>query len=286
MIGLFSYRTNNIGDDFQSYVLASLFQGAPGWIPRDDPNADPGLVTDLIANGFVTIEALPFHPTLRVEFLSVWLGPLLLSDRARVDILGSYGTIGCRDTETLERCLTLGLDARFTGCPTILCRDHPEEEMETGSTLFIDVDPRLFDRGTTHYQVHTSLRRPATWFTNVVPTDLDPGQRWQECDLRHRLLTRAELVVTNRIHVALPALGMGRAVLFVEDRIVNPGRLTALPEGFRTWKADECAELPLYPDSYRYSVDAYRRNVERELAIRIGKFLRPEAFTSPQPFEE
>lgn len=284
MTGLFSYRTNNIGDDFQSYVLASLLKEAPGWIPRDDREDDPGEVTDLIANGFVTVEALPFHPSLRVELLSVWLGPLLLSDRARVDLLGSYGTIGCRDTETLDRCLALGLDARFTGCPTILCRDHPEEGLENGSTLFIDVDPRLFDRGAPHYLIQSSLRRPATWFTNVVATNLDPGQRWRECDQRHRLMTRAELVVTSRIHAALPALGMGRAVIFVEDRIANPGRLTALPEGFPTWKANDCATLLLDPDSHRYSIEAYRRNVEGELTSRIGKFLRPEAFTSPQPF--
>ncbi|MAS94944.1 MAG: hypothetical protein CMO55_17240 [Verrucomicrobiales bacterium] len=268
MIGLYSYRTNNIGDDFQSYVLARYLGEKAAFVWRDGAANYKGEVTDLIVNGFVTREALPIHESVRPLFLAGWFDPMLLSDSDKVAFLSSHEPIGCRDTDSLERCRAAGLQSSFTGCPTILC--EPIEEEVPGSILMVDVDPRLFQSGNPHYRVQTQIAGSVQWGTNVVDFTLSQEERVRECARRHRWMSRAELVITSRIHIALPALGMGKAVIFVQDHITIEGRLTALPPQVRQVLPDACPELSLDPEKHRYDIREYREHVKRTIEERCG----------------
>jgi len=274
MIGLYTYRTNNIGDDFQSYVLARYLRAEIGYVWRDGASNYTGPVTNLIVNGFITKEALPITPSLRPIFLAAWLGPRVMDDPEKVDFLSEHTPIGCRDTETLERCRERNIPAHFTGCPSILCEPLPEYEEVVGSIAFVDVDPRLFESVGPHYRKQTALSDSVDWVSNIVPFDLSVEQRWAECRKRHELLSRSETIVTNRIHAALPALGMGKAVIFVNESIANSGRLTALPENVKTWSAAECAGMTLNPADHRYEINSYQTHVKKTLDEQCGEVIR------------
>lgn len=93
MIGLYTYRTNNIGDDLQSFILAGFLDTEIGSVWRDGAHSYQGPVTDLIINGFVTKEALPISPTLRPIMLAVWLGAQLLENKEKtLNLLPSSST--------------------------------------------------------------------------------------------------------------------------------------------------------------------------------------------------
>lgn len=268
MIGLYSYRTNNIGDDFQSYVLARYLGRETGFVWRDGAADYSGEVTDLIVNGFITKEALPIHESVRPIFLAGWFGPMLLSCSGAVEFLSSHKPVGCRDTDSLERCLSAGLQPYFTGCPTVLC--DPIEEEVPGSILMVDVDPRLFQSGDPHYRIQTRIPGTVQWGTNVVDFSLSQEERAYECRRRHQWISRAELVITSRIHIALPALGMGKAVVFVRDNIRIDGRLTALPPQVKPFSPDECREISLDPKEHRYDIREYQNHVKHTIEERCG----------------
>jgi len=186
-----------------------------------------------------------------------------------VEYLKKHETIGCRDTDTYDRATALGLDAYFCGCPSILCDPHPSEVEEPGTITFVDVNPRLFTRRCGDFSRKTLEDKliehmeiaPITWYSQVVCTDLSEEERWALCEYRHRMLTRSEMIVTSKIHVALPALGMGKAVVFVKDEISVPGRLTAFPPSFKTYEPEQCPRIVLRPEEHRYDVSAYRAHV-------------------------
>ncbi|MCG8602881.1 MAG: polysaccharide pyruvyl transferase family protein [Verrucomicrobiales bacterium] len=278
MTGLYTYHTNNIGDDFQSYVLSHVLKDPVGFVNRDRVREYQGPVTNLIVNGFVTMQALPIPSALNPIILSAWLGPMLLSKKENVSYLRDIGLIGCRDTDSFGRCRELGLEAKMTGCPTILC--EPIAEEEPGTILFVDVNPRLFENHREHYRKTSPISRPIQWITNIVPTLLSEEERWEQCRKRHEWMSRAELIVTNRIHVAIPALGMGKAVIFAKDDISIPGRLTALPKSVRIWEGGECAGVELDPAQHRYEVADYRDRVIRELRIRCPKIIEEDSLAS------
>lgn len=275
MIALYSYRTNNIGDDFQSYVMRNYLEVETDYINRDEAASYDGPQLELISNAFMTKQSLPISTKISPSFVAVWLGPLVLKDPKNVEFLKQHAPIGCRDTATHERCQELEIDSYFSGCPTILCKPIPRKSVVPGSILFVDVNPALFETGNPAYQKQTNLPQPVTWTTNVVDFNLTLHQRWAECRKRHLLMTKSELIVTNRIHVAIPALGMGRAVIFVEEGIGIPGRLTALPDSLRKYSLRDCHKVSFDPNDHYYDIENYRQNVEEKLIEKCGRLLEP-----------
>lgn len=98
-----------------------------------------------------------------------------------------------------------------------------------------------------------------------------PLVRQALCRSRHELFTAAKLIVTSKIHVALPCLGIGKPVVFIRQNIVAPGRLRALPEGFRTYEAGsaEVWKMDLTPESHGFDASSYREHVRNCLLKRL-----------------
>ena len=127
MIGLYSYQTNNIGDDFQSYVIRNFLNIDAEYVNRDKAAQYQKAPLTLIANAFITRQALPLSQLINPIFVAVWLGPLILNDPEKVAFLKQHEPIGCRDKSTLARCRELNIDCYFSGCPTILCSPIADE---------------------------------------------------------------------------------------------------------------------------------------------------------------
>jgi hypothetical protein len=263
---LYTYSTPNIGDDFQSYVMAGIAGQPDVWIDRDQAGKYEGDECRLIANAYMTVEAFPISQRIRPEFVAVHLGgmenPLpewklaYLKDNAE-----RVGPIGCRDRETFHFFDRAKVPCYFAGCPTSLC--EPSFGVETSDMiLFVDVDPLMF--GKLNRQQHVR------WLTQRVVTN-DRAERQELCRSRHRLYSAAKLVVTSKIHVALPCLGMGKPVIFVRQNIMAPGRLGALPEGFKTYEvgSSQLWEMDLEPQAHQFDARNYRQHVRSHLMQRL-----------------
>lgn len=270
---LYTYCTPNIGDDFQSYVMAGIVGQPEIWIDRDKAAVYQGEECRVIANAYMTIEAFPISPKIRPEFVAIHLGGMekpMEPDKLEYLLNNTdlAGPIGCRDMETF-RCLDrLKVPSYFAGCPTSLCEPFPGVETED-FILFVDVDPLMFG--------HLNRQQNVQWLTQRVAIK-GPSARQSLCHLRHQLYSAASLIVTSKIHVALPCLGMGKPVIFIRQNIQSPGRLSALPEGFKTYEAGspDVWKMELEPHAQLFDISDYRQHVRSHLMQRLFQMTAPK----------
>ncbi|NOY00637.1 MAG: polysaccharide pyruvyl transferase family protein [Verrucomicrobia bacterium] len=266
MIGLFSYSSDNIGDDFQSLIMRRWLGYQENEVVHADrdklisPNAEHGKV-DLVINAFIGGRALPIHNAgenkITPYFVAVHLHYIDKNGEKKLEQLRKYAPIGCRDEPTLRRCQERNIPSYYSGCPTILCeRADVKEDIDV---LLVDVNPRVLS-GIPEKRVQ--------YASNMIPKSTPANVRREICLRRWEMISRSRLVVTSKLHAAMPALAMGRPVIFIREKIVAPGRLTSFPKFFRTYKIGE--KFSWDPDAHRYDMTEYRNQVESKLIDRIG----------------
>ena len=264
---LYTYSTPNIGDDFQSYVMAQVLGPPEIWINRDRAAAYQGEACRLIANAFMTQESFPIAPQIQPKFVAIHLGGMEKPiDPKKLQYFeenaAQEGPIGCRDWDTFRYLDRLQVPCYFAGCPSVLCEPMPGVETEE-FILFIDVNPQMFG--------HLQGQDAVLWHTQRV-VDHRSSARQELCRARHELFSAARLIVTSKIHVALPCLGIGKPVIFVRQQIFLPGRLGALPEGFTTYAAgtDELWKMHLDPNLHQFDAAPYREHVRSHLSRSLS----------------
>lgn len=255
---LLSYSTNNIGDDFQSYAMDLLYptpikfdrDSPPSkWMSREERLADH---CKLLANGM--FNNIPQYSNMLL--LSVAMTKQDKNSSISLDEVGYLvrsmnrhnGFFGCRDRKTFEWVekmkRALG-DPRplWTGCPSVLLNrqklmrklkcDGPSEP----NVVYVDVDPQI---------VPESFRSgaPRKVFSNWCKPTLTPRERKEAVEERLRAYIGATLVVTNRIHVALPCWGLGVDVVLTDFLAHDPEyRFTVLPESYYIHSEQEIKNL-------------------------------------------
>jgi hypothetical protein len=268
-LALYSYGSNNIGDDMQSLVLRRwlgyredeiLFYDRDRHTFRGEPRSDS---IQLLINGFIGQGALPIPETLEHDihpvFLAIHMADVNHDNPGKLNQLRKYAPVGCRDKQALRECAKFGVPAYFAGCLTILC--EPADLSQDIDILLVDINPRRLPA--------LPERRVIRYSSNMnVPRETSFEVRREMCLRRWELLSRSRLVVTSKLHAAMPAIGMGRPVIFIREEIVCSGRLTAFPENFRTYP--ECSRFSWDPDHHRIDTSAHQKRVESSLMERIG----------------
>lgn len=221
MHALFRYRTSNIGDDTQSYATALL-------LPRIDALVDRDQLSSLalaaphrcVMNSwfFLGHDRGPPSPSIEPVFHGLSVGRSEMLRGAWLEYLRAHAPIGCRDRRSVELLRNAGVDAYWSGCLTLMIGQsfEPVPLEQRSGVYIIDVHPEVEAR-----RVPPALSARAIRWTN----EFDPlisestGRRFAEVHRRMRLLARAELVITRRLHIALPCAGFGTPVL----TLPNPG---------------------------------------------------------------
>ena len=254
--GFVGYRASaNVGDAVQTYALMTAVDAdAAQIVDRDDLTSfRPTDGSVLLVNGWLTQrpQGLCVGDDVDVRFVSVHLamdrgaygglpsaadltaagaGPLLR-------LFARSGPIGCRDLATLGLLREVGVDAYFSGCATLLLQ--PRSAVRRDRILAIDIDPATV----------ADLRRRLDW-----PIDATSNYRNGSWMTAAGIQAAAEdyldqiaasrLVVTSRLHAALPAVAMGVPVVFAPPNqddprfaglldflpvVVSPGLVTSLP---------------------------------------------------------
>lgn len=268
-LALYSYSSDNIGDDMQSLVLRRwlgyredeiLFFDRDKHTFRGEHRFDE---IQLLINGFIGEGALPvpemeefdMHPM----FLAIHMASVNHDNPGKLDQLRRFGPVGCRDRQALKECEANQVSAYFAGCPTILCQ--PADVTQDIDVLLVDINPRRLPA--------LPERRVIRYSSNMkVPIESTFETRREMCLRRWELLSRSRLVVTSKLHAAMPALGMGRPVVFLREEIVCGGRLTAFPENFPTYP--ERSRFSWDPEDHLVDISAHRKLVESRLIERIG----------------
>jgi hypothetical protein len=194
--GLLDCESFNLGDEIQALAAAQYLPRIDLFLNRNELHDYDGEQCVVIGNGWYD-KGLP--PSDNLLFLPISMHfdqgydiPEELQEWSEI-----HGPIGCRGQHTLQRCEEYGY---FSGC---LTTTFPEYTGHRSGVVLCEVHPEHRDR----------LER-------LLPPDytITTHEQWEERDpikrlaMAQELLTtykRAELVLTSRLHCALPCHAMG-----------------------------------------------------------------------------
>jgi hypothetical protein len=215
---VFGYETNNLGDDIQSLAAAVHASGvdrvalrdAIGAVELDEPHT-------LILNSWMSR-----GPDLRpppAAFAPIPFGFCLGNDdileHGWLEYLRAHQPIGCRDQYTVAQLEAHGISAFWTGCLTLFIgRRLQRSTVARSGVLFVDVAKTAEERC-----IPEAIRARAIRISTYPPPSII-GDQVERYAMASRLLARianAELVVTRRLHIALPCISLGTPVVILAE---------------------------------------------------------------------
>lgn len=280
-----AYSTNNIGDEIQTIAqLGFIPQGRKLSVAnRDHLNSFAGKSSYLIANGWYLHNTKNWPPSNRLKpiFVSFHLADSWKPDVHSVNYLRQHAPIGCRDLTTANRLKALGVDAHFSGCLTLTIENPYPPESRTDQIVFCDAD-RGYDGG---YPPSASslVRRliPKSILKSAVHIE-------QECSDRHQLdyawkmsralsqlelLAKARLVVTTRLHCALPCRALGTPVIFLHQNYETDSRFDGLREALVGYGPSSKQCQLNFDDPQIVDIEKYRSLATESVASAIRRVI-------------
>lgn len=253
----------NIGDEIQSLA-------AEQFLPRIDRTIDRESLasfSDAEHHRYVTIlngwfartpaRALPPAPAIEPVLVSFHLRPSsgFILDRPDVaTYLTAHGPVGCRDRHTVHLLATRGIPAAYTKCLTLTL---PRRDVRPAQPKVFLVDADLVP-------VPDSLRARAVVVTHRAPAILTSATRRRIAEeLLGAYREHAGLVITTRLHCALPCLAMGiPTVVFHKP---NDERFTIMGDlGIQTY------QIPSRPIRAVRRLDTVRKQLDRRLQSSVN----------------
>ena len=226
---VFYHKSVNIGDDIQSLAAYKLL-GDESVELIDRENLDSFESEEkirLLANGWFLHDASRWPPSdsLNPRFISFHIAKYsnvrkTILDESLKSYYQKHGPIGCRDYETLRLFESIGVEAYYSGCLTLTLPQRKKERSNTIviTDLFINnILTGSYAKKVVHKLVpkkyHSQLKLVTHMRNNP---DLTIKQKLEEAEQMLDLYASAKLVVTSRIHCALPCLALGTPVIFFD----------------------------------------------------------------------
>jgi len=251
--GLFTYKDRNqkfnVGDYIQSLAARQYLPRVDTLIERDSLSLlDVQEETAVIMNGWFTHEPENWPPVEKLIpfFVSFHLNsshaPKILSRKENVEYLKKYSPIGCRDTGTVALLQEKGIDAYYSSClTTTLDIDYAKSD-RGDEILIVDVlykDDLLGQIKETPKRILSHLKSGKIFsifkrekiIRSIIPKhirkkasyvshsywnkDYNEEERFILAENLLKRYAKAKLVITSRIHCALPCLALGTPVIFI-----------------------------------------------------------------------
>ncbi len=226
--GIVAYSNSiNMGDEVQSLAAKRLLPSVDYYIDRSDINkrvSDEEIL--LICNGWFTGAPSNWPPAENIIplFISFHVtnsnkSKKLIPSAKLKDYYSKFGPVGCRDLLTLELFRTAGIEAYYSGDLTLTL----ENEFSERTDDILLVDP-LRHNYTAEYRNEIIKQIVPGKYLDAVKIikqrrsniDISNEERFNDAEKLIEQYSRAKLVVTSRIHCALPCLALGTPVYFIK----------------------------------------------------------------------
>lgn len=205
---LLKYSTHNLGDEIQSIAARNFLPSVDLFLDRDAHSEVSGPVA-MIHNGwwmhFNSPLNFPISDSVVPIFAGIHFGGEFRNNvtEKAIKYLRDHDPIPCRDHSTDCWLREIGVRAYFFGCLTMTLSEFSKESKTPRLGKFsVDVlgAPKGFEV-LTHHHEDTS----------------DPLARFRRAEELIEIYSRAELVVTSRLHCALVCLSFGTPFVLVAD---------------------------------------------------------------------
>lgn len=294
--GLLSYPDiANLGDTIQSLAARQFLPHVDRLIPRERINSDPGgdKPVNTILNGWFIHEPRnwPPHPRIRpllisMHFSSGWKPRFrrwrpsyqdLFFTEESIAYLREHGPVGARDRFSLEQLQKRGIDGYLSGCLTLTLRPPVTSRLRRGIVAC--------DLSTTQLKILTRLcPKSPTVVSHELPSHLTTEERFAAAEDMLSVYAGAQVVITTRIHAAMPCLAFGTPVLLIvpdrpDGRVVDVAAMTysCRASQFREFLSSfDLSDPPPNPQIYTAFVGDLERRcrefvAERQAWVEVAK---------------
>ncbi|OGI67957.1 hypothetical protein A2738_03870 [Candidatus Nomurabacteria bacterium RIFCSPHIGHO2_01_FULL_42_15] len=266
--GLLSHKTGNVGNEIQSVATLQF-------LPRVDLRLDAGTLNKvksknkirIIMNGWFSHEPHNWPPSDIIDplFLSFHIAQCAVENFTSpksIDYFKKHEPIGCRDTHTQKILEDKGVQAYFSGCLTLTLkkpsvdkhnniviadlekeaekvlpkeiRDHSIYTNHWGYSQYTKKASALIPHPLKSFIRKLGLNTLSWFFLNKI----QEGDKFKKARELLKTYAGAKLVVTSRLHCALPCLAFGTPVIFVYKDLNDP-RFGGLLDYLRAYSTED-----------------------------------------------
>lgn len=231
--GLIVYKdTENIGDDVQSYVASKYLPRVDYIIDRDDvtsfiPKKKEYVATIMNAWWMNKKFNWPPSPYIYPKMISMHFthyDTIYHIDQKHITTgygkkyLKKYEPIGCRDSYTKKILQDNGINSYFSGCMT-LTLDRFENIEKEDYILLVDVTDAIYEKIKT--MTNKRIERITNNRDSKEYSKLDWETRRKYVEDYLKTIQKASIVITPRLHCALPSLALQTPVLLIDYSLNN-----------------------------------------------------------------
>lgn len=214
--------TDNIGDYIQSLAALQFLPKNcfPYFIDRESVRFYHGPKVKLIMNGFFTLTIGNNEVTQQINplYISYHINNKIKIKQDTIQNLIKFQPIGCRDISTQIELEKHGIKAYFSGCITLtLDIDYSVKDSERrNEIIFIDYQLGEYEKADNYLKLLKNYNfENATYITHHFNLSKNHLERFQIAKELLDKYARAKLVVTTRLHGALPCLALHTPVIFI-----------------------------------------------------------------------
>ncbi len=222
--GVISFKnTRNLGDDIQTYATLKYLPKVDYVIEREELNLfipDNNEIVTTIMNGWYLhdVTSLPPSPFINPLIISAHFTDHLLNDKPEyfddyfLNYLKKHEPIGLRDDLVKKYLDDAGIENYFSGCLTLTIEPFKGIRKKNQICL-VDVDEEIENkvRRTSPYNVIKQTHH----LNYIEHSKLTFEERMKFVEERLKLYQSCKMVITSRLHVALPCLSIGVPVLLI-----------------------------------------------------------------------
>lgn len=221
---IYFQNTCNIGDDILSYAGKQFLPQVDYYIDRENTDLFVPETKEYVAaifNGWFLHHtyAFPPSPYLIPYFIGTHFnrdyklfGDYSYLDGNVIDYLKSNSKIGCRDTQTMKILSQKGIDSYFSGCLTLTLKQFKNVQPDD-CIILTDVSENI-----AKYIMKQLPKKHIIRKTHKL-SQQEMGMDWEEREKRVEKYLKcyqaASLVVTTRLHCALPCIALGTPVILI-----------------------------------------------------------------------
>ena len=203
----------NIGDEIQSFPAVQFLPFSDSFVKRDklgESKDDRSILTFFNAWWGSSFANWPPPPNIDPMLLSIHIGnDMQYLWRKNKDYLEDKMPIGCRDAATCDFLLKMDVSAYFSGCMTLMIQSK-WNFTRSHKIIMVDVPQKYYNMLPANIQKNiVTLTHDSTMYGISENAKFIKGFEMIE----H--YAKAKLVITQRIHTALPCVAMGTPVIFL-----------------------------------------------------------------------
>lgn len=226
--GLITFKeTENIGDDIQSYSAIRFLPQIDYYIEREKmdlfiPKTKEQVVT--LMNGWFLHSKInfPLSPYIYPVFISTHISGYesggikleYLNDYS-IEQLKKYEPIGCRDTGTEKILIDRDVKAYVSGCMTLSIQADKRVKKED-KICIVDIDKEAEEYIKSNLSNERFVKHTHKLNKNKV-SELSWEERFDNVKKLLDEYQSSKLVITSRLHCALPCLALGTPVVLLYD---------------------------------------------------------------------